>query len=69
MKKKIEDIQTKLDNVVKAMDTVKEQIRVYDLKGEELAMEATYLKGKLDMLKELEGEENVWYKGKATFWC
>ena len=69
MKKKIEDIQTKLDNVVKAMDTVKEQIRVYDLKGEELAMEATYLKGKLDMLKELEGEENVWYKERATLWC
>jgi len=59
MKKKIEDIQIKLDNTVKAMDTVKEQIRVYDLKGEELAMEGTYLKGKLDMLKELEGEENV----------
>ena len=59
MKEKIKAIQTKLDNTVKAMDSVKEQIRVYDLKGEELAMEATYLKGKLDMLKELDGEENV----------
>ena len=59
MKEKIKAIKIELDNTVKAMDTVKEQIRVYDLKGEELAMEATYLKGKLDMLKELDGEENV----------
>ena len=56
---KKEELQIKYENTIKAMQSVKEQIQVFNKKGEELAMEATYLKGKLDMLKELEGEEDV----------
>lgn len=60
MKDKIKGIETEIENTIKAMDNVKEQIKVYNLKGEELARHGTYLKGKLDMLKELsEDDKNV----------
>jgi hypothetical protein len=56
---KIKAIEEELANTVKAMQVVKDQIRVYNKKGEELAAHATYLNGRLDALKELQEAERA----------
>lgn len=60
---KIKAVETELENTMKAMQQVKQQIAIFNKKGEELAAHATFLNGKLEAYNEFEaevdGEENV----------
>ena len=57
LKDKIAKVEEEIKNVLKAMDVCKEQIMIYNKKGQELAAHGNVLKGKLEALKEIEAEE------------
>jgi septal ring factor EnvC (AmiA/AmiB activator) len=61
IKQEIKKLETEITNSKKALEVVKEQIKIYDLKGKEITAHLNYTKGALDILKDLiepeEGEE------------
>ena len=59
LKEKIKAVEEELQSTLKAMQNVKDQIKIYNAKGEELAAHATYLNGKLDAFKEVDDYEGT----------
>jgi hypothetical protein len=59
LKTKIAKVEVDLHNTMKAMQNVREQIVIFNKKGEELAAHANFLRGKIEALKELERDSDT----------